>query len=199
LGKPIRSPGTPFRYTLHPVYEYIMVDLLKLVDIKEGITATLSLDVLENLVSKAARNGVGMCTQSPFKSYYAGLLRNSNYGGRDSETHQRNMEQLMTALGIKNLYRGMDRDIDTLVAPEVTALFLLTSQCNHSCQPNAELQSQQFADAHIDLVALEDIRMGEEVCISYIGRRRNKFQRKKELRGRYLFDCHCERCIIESS
>jgi hypothetical protein len=40
LGKPTRSPGTPFRYTLHPVYEYIMVDLLKLVDTKEGITAT---------------------------------------------------------------------------------------------------------------------------------------------------------------
>jgi SET and MYND domain-containing protein len=91
----------------------------------------------------------------------------------------------------------MDRDIEALVAPEISGFFPLTAYCNHSCQPNAHIQSQEFADAHIDIVAIEDIVPGQEVFISYIGRTSNKFRRQKELRARYLFHCECERCLNE--
>jgi SET domain len=197
LGMSIRLPNGQVQYSLRPMYEYIQNELLHLNSPEE--TSILSLDLLESLAAKAARNGVGLVTQSPFKPYYAGLLRKTNYGGRESEAHHRNMQQLVAALGKESMYRGMDRDIDALVAPAITALFPLTSQCNHSCQPNAQLSSQEFADAHMDVVALQDIASGEEVCISYVGRLCNRFQRRKELRGRYLFDCECERCLNEGN
>jgi hypothetical protein len=178
-------------YTLKPLYDYIMHELLHLDDSE---ATTFSLLLLHSLASKAARNGVGFSTQSPFKAYYAGLLRQSNYGGRSSETHCRNVKNLMNALGKEGLERGMDRDIDELVAPEINALFPLTACCNHSCEPNAQIQSQVFDDSHIDVKALADIQQGEEVCISYVARLRNKFQRQKELQVRYLFRCDCQRC-----
>ncbi|KAG7345536.1 SET methyltransferase domain containing protein [Nitzschia inconspicua] len=188
LGKRVQKQDgqSQWQYTLQPLHDYIMNDLLHINGTQD--MSILSLDLLESLVAKAARNGVSLLTQSPFKPYYAGLLRKTNYGGRQSEAHHRNMQQLVTVLGQESLYRGMDRDVDAMVAPEITGLFPLTSQCNHSCEPNAQLQSQEFVDSHVDVVALRDIAAGEEVCISYVGRRNNRFQRRKELRGSRNFN-----------
>lgn len=190
-------------YTLQPVYEHYAIRQLHL-DANER--SILSLDLLHALASKAARNGFGMSTQSPFTPYYSALLRQSNYGGRQSTRHARHVQQLAHALiGKDFLERGMDREIDEQVAPEITAMFPLTMHCNHSCQPNAQVQSQMFADALIDVVAIRDIAVGEEICISYISGvggdrrrrhcRRSTFQRQRELRAKYLFDCQCNECI----
>jgi hypothetical protein len=186
-------------YTLNRLYEY----LIGLVHLDDKEKDALSLDLLHSLSSKAARNGFDLCTQSPFKPYYTGLLRKTNYGGLGSEAHNKHMQQLAAALGKDRLYRGMDKEIESLVAPEIIALFPLTIHCNHSCHPNAQVRSQEFIDAHIDVVAIRDIPEDSEVCISYIGLgdfrwgRRSKFQRQKELQARYLFHCECERCTNE--
>jgi hypothetical protein len=199
LGKRVMGDGgNAAAYTLQPLYEY----LLKILEVNKHDKQTLSLHLLHSLASKAARNGVGFATQSPFSPYYAGLLRKANYGGRTSEAHHRHLQQLAAALGTDKFRRGIDREIDALVAPEILALFPLTTHCNHSCTPNAQIRSQEFADALIDVVATRDIAAGEEICISYIdlggvghGRRRSTFQRRKELQGRYLFQCECSACV----
>ena len=195
----VDSETQQVRYTLSPLYDY----LCELQDLTSDEKNILSLDLLHSLAAKTARNGFGLCTQSPFKPYYTGLLRKTNYGGRESLAHSQHMEQLALALGKDRLYRGLDREIEEKVAPEITAMFPLTLNCNHSCNPNACVRSQEFIDNHIDVVALNDITPGDEICISYIGLgdfrwgRRSKFQRRKELLARYLFHCECERCTNE--
>jgi hypothetical protein len=195
----VDSETQQVKYTLSPLYDY----LCGLLDLKSEEQNVLSLDILHSLAAKAARNGFGLCTQSPFKPYYTGLLRKTNYGGRESLAHSQHMEQLALALGKDRIYRGLDREIEEKVAPEITAMFPLTLHCNHSCTPNACVRSQEFIDNHIDVVALNHIAPGDEICISYISLgdfrwgQRSKFQRQKELLARYLFHCECERCINE--
>lgn len=183
------------RFTLGPLYDNTAT-ILQLTHLEQE---TLSLEYFHKLASQAARNGFGILTQSPFKIYYGALLRKSM--SRDSEEHQRNMRQVAQALvGSNQLERGMDRDIEAKVAPEVCAVFPLTARCNHSCEPNAEVKSQEFVDCHIDVVALRDISIGEELLISYIPcgagvGKRSTAQRRRELQAKYMFCCDCPRCI----
>ncbi len=161
---------------------------------------TFSLEHFHKIAAKAGRNGFGLLTQSPFKSYYAGLLRKSI--SRDSSEHQSNMRQVAQALvGSDGLQRGMDRDIEAKVAPEICAVFPLTARCNHSCEPNAQVRSQEFVDNHIDVVALRDLDAGEELLISYIPvgtgvGKRSTIHRRRELQAKYLFHCNCPKCRL---
>ena len=187
------SPCTSF--TLKPVYDILVTILgINTRDEREA----LSLELFHALAAKAARNGFGLRTQSPFKAYYAGILRKSS-GRRDSIEHQAWMKQIAQALfGKEQLERGMDRWIDEMVAPEICGAFPLTARCNHSCAPNAEVR-REFADAHIDVVAVRDIVPGEEILISYIGvqpgyDKRSTIQRRRELQAKYLFFCDCTVC-----
>lgn len=180
-------------YTLEWLYGQ-MLDILSLTELEQP---TLSLQLLQRVAAQAARNGFGLLTQSPFKLYYAALLRQSP--SRDSQQHQANMKQVAQALGREHLERGMDRTIEEKVAPEICAVFPLTARCNHSCEPNAQVRSQEFIDAHIDVVALRDLEAGEELLISYIPvgagvGKRSTVQRRRELQAKYLFHCDCSRC-----
>ena len=87
-------------------------------------------------------------------------------------------------------------------AVKIGGIFTLTARMNHSCDLNAEVRGQEYADCNIDIVAKRTIQCGEELCISYVNLgsqpsssiiARNR--RRKELRSRYLFDCQCNRCI----
>lgn len=195
LGLEIGAEDEEGRYTLGGLYEQIVVIL----DITPSEQDTLSLTCLHQIASQAARNGVGILTQSPFKAYYAALLRKSM--SRESDEHKANMRQVAQALlGLDQLERGMDRDIEARVAPAVCALFPLTARCNHSCEPNAEVKNQEFVDCHIDVVALRDLKVGEELLISYIPvgtgvGKRSTVQRRRELQTKYLFSCDSSRCI----
>lgn len=110
------------------------------------------------------------------------------------------MQQVAMVLsnGTKNqLERGMDRLIDEQVAPWITGIFVLTAHLNHSCEPNAMVVSQEFVDAHVDLVAKRDILAGEEILISYIQgveNQKSTHQRRRELEAKYLFTCGCRKC-----
>eukprot|EP00980_Cylindrotheca_fusiformis_P006792 scaffold1419_cov90-Cylindrotheca_fusiformis.AAC.3 len=116
------------------------------------------------------------------------------------------MGQIANALGGRSqLERGMDREIEDLVSPSISAIFRLTSHLNHSCGcPNALVLSQEFVDAHMDLVSIRDILPGEEILIRYIPCCRNNnnnnnkaaatLQRQRELMAKYLFLCDCNLC-----
>lgn len=185
--------GDDERYTLEPLYN----QLVSILSISKEEEAKFSVNFFHKVAAQAGRNGFGLLTQSPFKSYYASLLRKSM--NRESPDHQENMKQLARALGREKLERGMDRDIEEKVAPEICAVFPLTARCNHSCSPNAQVKSQEFVDAHIDILALRDIQVGEELLISYIPvgtgvGKRSTTQRRRELQAKYLFFCDCNLC-----
>jgi hypothetical protein len=182
------------RYTLLPLYESIVV----IFNLSSFEKETLSLECLHRVAAHAGRNGFGLHTQSPFKTYHAGLLRKSM--SRDSEEHQANIKQMAQALvGRDQLERGMDRDIEAKVAPAICAVFPLTARCNHSCEPNTAVKSQEFVDTHIDVVAVRDLSAGEEILISYIPvgfgvGKRSTVRRRRELQAKYLFYCDCSLC-----
>lgn len=186
--------------TGHYSLERLYMRIETILDLTTDEKKTFSLTYLHNVAAKAGRNGFGLLTQSPFKSYYAGLLRKST--SRDSEEHQANMRKVAQALvGSDTLQRGMDRDIEAKVAPEICAVFPLTARCNHSCEPNAQVRSQEFVDSHIDVVALRDLAAGEELLISYIPvgagvGKRSTVQRRRDLQAKYLFHCECSLCNL---
>lgn len=67
----------------------------------------------------------------------------------------------------------------------------MASLANHSCVPNATIM---FDGRHMTLRALDDIKMGEQVFISYIDGTQTKVERQQELADRYFFKCQCEKC-----
>lgn len=202
LGQPIMScEDGRINYSLQQLHE-ALVERLSVSAMEQE---TLSLEHLSRLASISARNGFGIMTQSPFRSYYAALLR--SIGGRDnSDRHIELQQKVARALGAPTLQRGMDRQVDAKVAPEIVALFLLISRINHSCSPNAQVLSQEFIDNHVDLVALDIIEVGQEITISYIGTgpqsgtgRLRRQKRQRELQAKYLFHCACTKCLEEDT
>jgi hypothetical protein len=202
LGQPVvNSTGEKVIYNLQRLYD-ALVERFEVSAIEQ---TTLSSELSRRLASIAARNGFGIRTQSPFRPYYAALLR--SIGGRDnSAKHLEVQNQVARALGAPSLQRGMDRQVDAQVAPEIVALFLLISRINHSCCPNAEVLSQEFVDNHVDLVAKETIEAEEEITISYIGTgpqsatgRLGRHKRQLELYAKYLFHCGCIKCSNEAA
>ncbi|TVY18552.1 SET domain and MYND-type zinc finger protein 6 [Lachnellula arida] len=62
---------------------------------------------------------------------------------------------------------------------------------NHSCVPNAFIM---FDGRGVSLMALDPIRAGEQIFISYVDFTQSRDQRRAELKQRYFFDCECEKC-----
>lgn len=202
LGRPaVSSEDGRLTYSLQQLYD-ALVEKFSISAVEQE---TLSSELLSRLASISARNGFGFMTQSPFRPYYAALLR--SIGGRDnSARHVKMQQQVAQALGATSLQRGMDRQVDTKVAPEIVALFLLISRINHACCPNAEVLSQEFIDNHVDLVAKDTIDAGQEITISYIGTgprsatgRLGRQKRHRELYAKYLFHCGCTKCLDETT
>lgn len=185
-------------YKLDPVYDRL-VNILSMSSIEKDI---LSAEYFATLACQAARNGFGIRTRSPFKEYYASLLR-SCVGGRQSEKYKDYQRQVARALGSNDgtLERGMDRQVEEQVAPAIVAMFPLTARINHACgaAATAEVRSQEYIDDRVDIVARKNMKYGEEITISYLpfGHKhgsKNTSQRQRELRAKYLFHCHCSEC-----
>ena len=70
-----------------------------------------------------------------------------------------------------------------------------TSRFNHSCQPNAALINGNGQD---QLRAIENIKAGKEISLSYIGKFefgfRNRKYRRQNLLKRWSFFCSCNLC-----
>jgi len=170
--------------TLEPLYR-LLITTLKL---SEKEQEPLSISYLGSLAAKAARNSFGIQPTSPFQTYYSALIR--SHGGRNASEKTR--QQVWKALNVEPV-PGCDTIVNARVTPEVAAIFGLTANINHDCEPNCCISSS-FVDARIDVVALRDIAVGEEITISYVPPRLRFQQRQRELRAKYLFDCTCYRC-----
>lgn len=97
---------------------------------------------------------------------------------------------------IDKLYEDMDTHSGNFLNNEGVALFSLQSACNHSCIPNAE-PTYLNNNSRLSLVALTDIKAGDEICISYLDEctlQRSRHSRNKELSENYLFKCNCSKC-----
>jgi len=219
-------------YSLKPLYHQL-VSIWDITEVEQE--EAVSLPRFQQMAAMAGRNGIGFHTQNPFEAYYSSLIRST--GGRNSVNHPTVMANVSRALGcppaasqkvndkddnnnndasvnVFGLQRGMDSRIRERVTPELVAVFPLTARINHSCQPSCHIASQSFIDAHIDLVAQQDIATGEEITISYIytgnssrggiggesvmeGRRqsgKSRVKRQRELQAKYLFLCCCPLC-----
>eukprot|EP00013_Stygamoeba_regulata_P000928 CAMPEP_0177628930 /NCGR_PEP_ID=MMETSP0447-20121125/393_1 /TAXON_ID=0 /ORGANISM="Stygamoeba regulata, Strain BSH-02190019" /LENGTH=795 /DNA_ID=CAMNT_0019130209 /DNA_START=205 /DNA_END=2594 /DNA_ORIENTATION=- len=66
---------------------------------------------------------------------------------------------------------------------------------NHSCNPNVTVHCMHSRDLHV--VARRPIKAGEEIFISYVPLNKNTAHRRRKLKGTYMFDCTCTRCMSE--
>ncbi|XP_067389643.1 histone-lysine N-trimethyltransferase SMYD5 [Emydura macquarii macquarii] len=101
---------------------------------------------------------------------------------------------------IDQLYKDIEKEMGEFLNCEGSGLYVLQSCCNHSCIPNAETS---FPDNNflLHLTALEEIKPGEEICISYLDccqRERSRHSRQKILRENYLFTCSCPKCLAQA-
>ena len=80
IGHPSHeSPEGSVGYSLRNGY----VKVARVMDLTDAeIAGLLSLSLFHNLAALVARNSIGFTTQSPFRSYYRALLRET--GGRDT-------------------------------------------------------------------------------------------------------------------
>jgi SET and MYND domain-containing protein len=67
---------------------------------------------------------------------------------------------------------------------------------NHSCSPTAVVV---FDGRSVALRALDSIKKGEQVFISYITATEDRISRQSDLKQRYFFDCQCEKCREDES
>jgi len=185
-----------YKYSLESAYNALTNALA----LSESEKQCLALDIFHRICAIAARNCIAVTTKSPFKSYYADLVRKT---GRNTPAHKDAISAISRLLGSDDgLTRGMDGLIEDLCAVRTVGLFPLTARMNHSCEPLCELQCQTFVDCRIDVTAKTDIGAGEELTISYIDlgplagkSATNTARRRRELQARYLFLCKCVRCI----
>lgn len=100
---------------------------------------------------------------------------------------------------IDQLYDDLDKEAGTFLDNEGSALYALQSACNHSCDPNAKAHFINN-NYRLSMIAIRDIRCGEEVLVSYLDEctlSRSRHTRQKILMGNYLFKCSCMKCNVE--
>ncbi|MEW5298204.1 MAG: hypothetical protein WDW36_001354 [Sanguina aurantia] len=78
-----------------------------------------------------------------------------------------------------------------------SAIYLMASMFNHSCDPNIEV-TFPAGDATAVFTAARDIEAGEELCITYIDSGQAFAQRQTALEYTYGFKCGCVRCEEEA-
>lgn len=61
----------------------------------------------------------------------------------------------------------------------------------HSCSPNASLM---FRGTQVELRAMDEIKVGQPITISYIRLTKPKVERQAELKKQYYLDCQCDKC-----
>ncbi|KAI0427686.1 hypothetical protein F5Y09DRAFT_344401 [Xylaria sp. FL1042] len=77
------------------------------------------------------------------------------------------------------------------------ALYPEVSRINHACKPNAFVR---FSPTSFDVkvVAFRDIKIGEEITISYIPLNHHREKRQRDLR-RWGFECKCSLCTASTT
>ena len=75
-------------------------------------------------------------------------------------------------------------------------IWIHPSYFNHSCLPNT--YHFGIGDCFF-IIAQNDIKENTEIFINYLGFENTFEQRKKLLKDKWLFDCHCDLCNFESN
>lgn len=85
--------------------------------------------------------------------------------------------------------------LDELLSCVGAGVFPLVAALNHSCEPNCYLRyTLRSTGPTVQIVALRDISMGEELAHSYTDVTASTTMRREKLRKIYGFNCECERC-----
>ncbi|XP_060525378.1 histone-lysine N-trimethyltransferase SMYD5 [Cylas formicarius] len=156
---------------------------------KEGIEQFLTPQGFQSLLALIGTNGQGVGT-SPF----------SQWTSRALDQNLLENEHLALEKLIDYVYEAMDTHSGSFLNNEGVALYVLQSACNHSCTPNAEV-CFLHNNHRLSLVALKDIEVDEEICISYLDEcslNRSRHSRTKQLMENYLFACNCPKCQAEA-
>jgi len=74
-------------------------------------------------------------------------------------------------------------------------IFPSLSKINHSCQPNTEIFWNQETRSR-DLVAVADIKPGDEICHNYLQSCWSCHDRTTALRDKWNFTCYCNYCCL---
>ena len=122
-----------------------------------GMEVFLSADTFKRLFALIGENGQGIGT-SAFADWVRGV----------SELSLPEEEKAAVDEFIDTCYAQMDEVTGLqFLNNEGSALYPIESKANHSCLPNAQA-SFPHSNHVLRLVALKDIAVGEEICISYL-------------------------------
>jgi hypothetical protein len=77
-----------------------------------------------------------------------------------------------------------------------SAPLTIHNSMNHNCEPNVTSMSSTN-DHRVSIVAIKEIKKGDELCLSYIDESLNVHQRRRLLYDNYLFTCNCQKCLRE--
>jgi len=94
------------------------------------------------------------------------------------------------------LFRAAAASVSGGGAHQGSAVYLLGSMFNHSCEPNVDVTFPNN-NAEIAFVAATDIPKNTELCISYIDAGAGRAARQEQLRFAYGFLCSCSKCVEE--
>ena len=72
-----------------------------------------------------------------------------------------------------------------------SGLYHISSYMSHSCAPNVEAV---FEGSELKLVAKRDLKIGEEIFLSFVDVGLDLKDRRRILKEKYRFMCKCEAC-----
>ena len=99
----------------------------------------------------------------------------------------------ITKICLKNMFGFCYLEGNTSIVG--TGLWLLPSFLNHSCSPNA---TYIIYGNYLFLRAYQDIKISQEICISYIPVLSSLTTRQQSLSYKWLFNCNCQRCLAQA-
>ncbi|KAG5490852.1 hypothetical protein JKF63_00974 [Porcisia hertigi] len=107
-------------------------------------------------------------------------------------------EQSMRAYEKEVFKTGSARDVSDLWwSSRGQGIYTVGCLFNHSCDPNLCVKYSCANDETLSVMALRDIKTGEELTISYIDTELPFSVRQQQLWEHYLFECGCPRCAAE--
>jgi len=135
-------------------------------------------------------NAIHLRPMSPLQSYLSTLKGHLR-------SHRATVLEILQKAAPDVPARDLDEHYRSVCSADGVGLFNLQCKLNHRCVPNAECRSSEFAKATLDIVALEKISPGREVCISYVDTQLGVADRRAKLSHSFFFSCHCARCQEE--
>ncbi|XP_031426953.1 histone-lysine N-methyltransferase SMYD1b isoform X2 [Clupea harengus] len=111
-----------------------------------------------------------------------------DYWPRNSKPH--NVDSISHVIGVINCNGFTVSDQRGLAAVGV-GIFPNLCLVNHDCWPNCTVVLNH---GKVELRSLGNIKLGEEITVSYVDYLNLSHERKRQLKDQYFFDCTCDHC-----